>query len=124
MKMKGNIMLWKFPMCIAVFSGLLLFQSCDPKREAIPGDNVPIDTTISYTSHIAPLLSAHCDICHIGTVSGGADLSSYASVKSLIDRIILRTEDGSMPPSGSGKTPLTAPQVDTLKIWKASGARQ
>jgi hypothetical protein len=124
MRLNGDIMLWKSLMCIAVFSGLFLFQSCDPKQEANPDNNVPIDTTITYTLHIAPLLAAHCDICHIGTVSGGADLSSYASVKSLIDRIIARTGSGSMPPSGSGKTPLTASQVDTLKIWNASDAKQ
>jgi hypothetical protein len=106
------------------FLGALVLCSCDPKQEALPKDTVPIDTTITYTLHIAPLLATHCDICHISAVSGGAEFTTYEKVKSLIDRIIARTSNGSMPPSGSGKTPLTASQVDTLKIWEASGVRQ
>jgi hypothetical protein len=70
------------------------------------------------------MLAAHCSACHISIVSGGADFSTYDNVKSLIERIIVRTEAGTMPPQGSGMALLTAAQVDTLKIWKASGVRQ
>jgi hypothetical protein len=104
--------------------GILFLLLCDPKREIVPDTTVRTDTTITYTLHIAPLLAAHCSACHIGIASGGADFSTYDHVKSLIDRIIVRTGNGTMPPQGSGMALLTAPQVDTLKIWKASGVKQ
>ena len=110
-------------LCSAVPAALLLL-SCDPKQEIGPDTSAKIDTTITYALHIAPMLAAHCSACHISIVSGGADFSTYDNVKSLIERIIVRTEAGTMPPQGSGMALLTAAQVDTLKIWKASGVRQ
>ena len=107
-----------------VLSIFLFLLACDPKREIIPDDTIKADTTITYSAHIAPLLQAHCGSCHIGTVvQGGADFSTYAGVTALIDRIIIRTGGGTMPPAGSG-TPLSGSQVDTLKIWRFSGVRQ
>jgi mono/diheme cytochrome c family protein len=90
-----------------------------------PAPVVPIDTTITYAQHISRLMTAHCGDCHIGEdQSGGVSLAAYADVVAAIDRIIGRTEAGTMPPASSDYAPLTKPQVDTLKIWKASGERQ
>jgi len=94
--------------------------SCGTKNEPL-SSNSHIDTTITYTANIAPLISAHCGSCHISITSGGVNFSTYDSVVAHIDRIIARTSAGTMPLTG---THLTTGQIDTLKTWQASGEKQ
>lgn len=109
------------------FPGLLvllfLLASCGAKKET-PAPTAPatIDTTITYTNAVAPMISSHCGICHIDIVSGGVSFDSYSNVVAHIDRMIARTSAGTMPPAGHA--PLSASQVDTLRIWRASGEKQ
>jgi mono/diheme cytochrome c family protein len=95
-----------------------------PLGTSTPPPIVPIDTTIGYAQNIAPLLAAHCGECHIGdSPQGGVSLATLADVKTHIDRIIARTAAGTMPPAGSDFSLLTSSQVDTFRIWKASGEK-
>jgi mono/diheme cytochrome c family protein len=89
-----------------------------------PPPAVPIDTTITYSLNVNPLIIRHCSDCHIGDAEGNLSLGTYADVKSHIDLVIARTEAGTMPPPGSDFSLMTMQEVDTLKIWKVSGERQ
>jgi hypothetical protein len=89
-----------------------------------PPPAVPVDSSITYTLHINPLMMGHCADCHIGDMEGNVSLATYADVKTHIDHVIGRTEAGTMPPAGSDYTLLSKGQVDTLKIWRVSGERQ
>jgi len=89
-----------------------------------PPQIVPVDSSITYTLNVRPLMAGHCADCHIGDAEGNLSLATYADVKSHIDLIIGRTEAGTMPPPGSDYSLLTKSEVETLKIWRVSGERQ
>jgi hypothetical protein len=100
-----------------------LLSSCGPKRELPTSVQVPFDTTISFARNIVPMLGAHCAACHILSTIGPVPFNTYADVVAKIDRMIVRTQAGTMPPAGSGYAQLSTSQVDTLKIWRVSGER-
>jgi hypothetical protein len=103
----------------------LLFAGCGAKREnPAPLTITTIDTSITYTSAIAPMLFANCGACHIANTQSRPSFANYFDVIAKIDRIIVRAQAGTMPPAGSGYSTLSSSQVDTLKIWRASGERQ
>jgi mono/diheme cytochrome c family protein len=123
MKMKRGIILWKSPQIGYGIIALLFLHSCDAKREPFSLTDTGMgDTSITYVRAIAPMISARCGACHVSDAQGGVSFASYAEVRSLIDRIIIRAGNGSMPPAGY--LLLTAAQIDTLKKWRANGKIQ
>jgi hypothetical protein len=75
--------------------------------------------SVCYSRDIEPMVAVHCAPCHPSV--NGVDLSGYANAKSHIDRMIIRTEAGTMPASGPLLTPS---QIDTLKAWRANNEKQ
>lgn len=76
--------------------------------------------TVKYSAHIEPLISANCVSCH-DAVSGNADLSTYAGLKTQVDNNGVTSRVftiADMPPSG----PLSNEQLQLLKCWMDNGA--
>ncbi|MGB0837114.1 MAG: c-type cytochrome [Flavobacteriaceae bacterium] len=76
---------------------------------------------ITYSQHIAPIMSANCVSCHGNNPSNGAPMSltTAAQVKSAIQNngLISSVESGNMPPSGS----LSPMEIASLKTWETEG---
>lgn len=72
---------------------------------------------IRYTTDIAPILNAHCTNCH-GS-AGGVSLKNYNSAKNKADRILIRTENGTMPKSPNPL--LSSEQIQLIKDWIDAG---
>ncbi|MFH0921463.1 MAG: cytochrome c [Fibrobacterota bacterium] len=106
-----------------VVAALYFFDDCGSKNKpsapapvAIPGSD-----SICYSRHVAPLLNARCAPCHVGQTTAGVRIDSYDLAIARIDRIIARTEAGTMPQGGPD---LSSAQVDTLKAWRQNGEKQ
>jgi len=78
-----------------------------------------IGDSICYSRDIEPMIMVHCAPCHPSI--NNVDFSGYANAKSHIDRMIIRTEAGTMPASGPL---LTLFQMDTLKAWRNNNEKQ
>ena len=96
----------------------------------------PVLSQVNYNSEIQPIFSNNCGNCHIGSSSGGLNLSSYDNLMSggnngdvivpydhgssaLHDRITrLENESGDMPPSGS----LSQSEINLIAQWIDEGA--
>ena len=91
---------------------------------------------VDYNSEIQPIFTNNCGNCHLGSSSGGLNLSSYTNVMSggnggvviipynhaasmIYDRITREeSADGNMPPNGS----LSQSQIDLIAQWIDEGA--
>lgn len=65
----------------------------------------PVDSIISYSSHIKPVITQYCISCHSGSSpQGNLNLINYSQVRSAIENnsLIQRVNDpiNPMPPSG------------------------
>tara|TARA_Y100001970_G_scaffold260578_1_gene342800 strand:+ start:641 stop:1870 length:1230 start_codon:yes stop_codon:yes gene_type:complete len=91
-----------------------------------------ISASVDYNSEIQPIFDDSCGNCHLGSSSGGLNLSNYSNLMSsntvipgnhqasiLYDRITRsESEQGDMPPSGS----LSDEQIDLIAQWIDEGA--
>lgn len=88
----------------------------------------PCDTlsTITYTTHLAPIIQSSCIGCHSGGgPSGGISLTSYAEVLASANTgklipAINRTGAFPMPPSSA----LTKCQIRQFELWSLNGKPQ
>ncbi len=108
-----------------LFSVPLLFY-CGKKLPIAPLSqqtlsNIANPDSICFERHIDPLIIRYCGQCHVQINSGNASFNGYDNIKSHIDRIIIRTEEGTMPASGPK---LTTEQIDTLKAWRSNGEKR
>ncbi|QDV27668.1 PSD1 and planctomycete cytochrome C domain-containing protein [Aureliella helgolandensis] len=90
------------------------------------------ETSISFDTHIRPILSNHCYACHgqdeatresglrldvrEEAIDYGAIVPGDLAASSLVERIETEDLELRMPPSGSGKE-LSAAQIELLKNW-------
>ena len=79
--------------------------------------NVP-----SFANDIQPIISTRCAIptCHVPGGSTPFALQTYAQIKANAERIKVRTEARTMPPSGS--TQLTDTEIMMISDWVEAGA--
>ncbi len=115
---------------VAVLLGLWLFgsvllHSCYYDNAEDYYANLPVsgcDTVaVSFTARVKPILDNSCATsgCHSGAVpAGGVDLTSTANAQAFADRIVFRTQQGTMPPTGR----LNDCHVNTLAAWLHQGA--
>ena len=111
---------------LLVGSIIILLSSCGSQS-----DNT--ETTVSFSSDVAPILNQRCIGCHgNGQPSAGLDLSTYEGVmagakgrevvvpgnpsKSLL---VTNVKSGKMPRNGAK---LTAEQITILNDWVSEGA--
>lgn len=118
---KRTARLWLF---ISVFSGAALLQGCfyDNAQDYyvnIPGSGC--DTTaVSFAAKVKPILDNSCATagCHSGAFpAGNVDLTTVANAQTHADRIVFRTKQGTMPPSGA----LNSCFVNTIDAWVNQG---
>jgi hypothetical protein len=83
---------------------------------------VLVRTGTSYSSQVAPILTARCNLngCHNGDLGPGRNWSTYPTVRDNAGSIKSKTADKSMPPTGS--TALTADEINLIACWVDDGA--
>ena len=109
-----------------------MFYSCDDNGNPVGIEGGSSDDS-SYASVIQPIFNANCGNCHLGSSSGGLNLSSYSNLMSddvivpgdlaaskLYDRIT-RNEgaSGFMPEDGNS---LSDSQIQLIETWIEEGA--
>jgi mono/diheme cytochrome c family protein len=112
--------------CLLGLMSVFFIHSCTWQNEEdlFPITNNPVDTVITYTTHIAPLFAAHCNSCH----SNGTfpDISNFEAAVQHATRpggVRARSVDnvGSpMPPTGL----LPNAQRQLISRWIEQGMRQ
>ena len=90
------------------------------------GGNAVLDgltcTNISYATTIQSIFTNNCGGCHIGSSSGGLNLSNYNANfnYNVVSERISLTNDYVMPPPSSES--LTQNQIDLITQWVSEGA--
>ena len=101
----------------------------------------PQPRKVSFADDVGPILQKHCAECHLaggqGAVASGFVMDSYASVMEgtrfgpVVDPGSAMTSSLYLLISGEGKltismphdrTPLSAEEVETIRVWIESGA--
>ena len=79
------------------------------------------NTGVSYSKEVFPIFAANCTTsgCHNSGMPG-MDWTKLSDVKMHSDDIRLRTQEKSMPPSGSPT--LSAEQIQLIACWVDDGA--
>jgi hypothetical protein len=105
---------------LSLFLTIVCLPFCTTTKKAA-GDNKMTETTVSYTTDVAPIIQERCSPCHY---PGGKKklLDTYAAVSENIDDIIHRVElpvdaDGFMP-FKSKKEPLSDSLIYVIQLWK------
>jgi Flp pilus assembly protein TadD len=107
---------------LAVFCAAFAFcAACSGTRSVPPP---------TFTSDIAPILAAHCVVCHRPGHAAPFSLMSYADVQARVPAIRAAVESRRMPPwlpehgnpSFAGERRLTDEQVETVRSWADAGA--
>ena len=100
--------------------------------EVAEGVNATVVAEPNYNEHVAPIMRAHCDVCHASVFPGSGDFLSTSyddpeegiegvfSARLRIESRCLNFEPSPMPPSTLPQLPLT--DRETLRRWILSGA--
>ena len=91
--------------------------------------DLPVQTEINYSEHIAPIMQKHCLSCHQTDGIAPFKLSGYEDVKLYADKIAEQTQARVMPPwravSGHGdfknERRLTDNEIDLIAQWVKAG---
>ena len=103
---------------------LLLFivASCSSGSEDEVIIKPPTGNDVTYAGNVKVIIDSNCLNCHTDPLANGAPmpLLTLANVQEAVQNrgLIGRVESGNMPQGG---TPLTAPQVQTIKDWQTGG---
>ena len=107
---------------IAVGVTFTFLQSCSSDSdEDFDLINDSINTKVTYTNSIKPIIDANCISCH-GTPpinNAPMSLNTYDQVKNAVEsrNLINEIETGSMPPVGN----LSTTQIQQIKSWQSNG---
>lgn len=84
------------------------------------GTTVSTNSSVSLTSDIMPIIASNCALsgCHVSGARS-PDFTQKSNVLGTASDIKLRTENGSMPPSGN----LSADELEKIKCWVDAGAQ-
>ena len=83
--------------------------------------------SVDYATQIQPIFNSNCGGCHLNSSAGGLNLSNYSNLMSSGSVIVgnhqsselwIRTDDGSMPPSGT----LSQSEINLIAQWIDEGA--
>ena len=97
---------------------VLLLQFCSTAKKA--QKEIP---KITYTSDVAPVITAHCSPCHIPPKGNKEALHTFEAAKKNIDESIRRIQ---LNPTDRGFMPFKHPKLPDYTIqvfvkWKADG---
>jgi len=104
--------------------GFVLWNACTYKKGEVPVAEIPCDS-MSYSTHIDPIIATYCIDCHTAGGTGTGDFTSYSDLKIAADNGSLKRTVftlKSMPPAGSPE--LTDEQRANIKCWVEQGAPQ
>jgi hypothetical protein len=89
----------------------------------------------TFHKDVEPILQKACQNCHSSGRIAPFNLTSYADAKAVADLMVLRTQDGSMPPWGAQETSeckprhgwkddrrLSAAEIATIAAWRDAGS--
>ncbi len=84
---------------------------------------VGVNDSPSLAIDIVPIIQTNCAIsgCHVSGAQS-PNLSNRSGIISSAQRVLARTSQRTMPPSGSGKS-LTDAQIESIRCWVESGAK-
>jgi mono/diheme cytochrome c family protein len=94
-----------------------------------PAPTVPTDATVSFETHVEPILRNRCSGCHtVGSGGGAREVAmfnragqvQYWEIAKEIDDIIEAIEDGEMP-KGAPPGTVKPSELDTLRAWYRAG---
>ncbi len=82
---------------------------------------VKVETDI-VLADVNSIIQTNCAVsgCHNGTQS--PNFTTTSQIMASADRIMARTQQGTMPPAGSGRT-LTQAEIDAIACWVNDGAQ-
>ena len=112
---------------------ILLFLNCSYESESDlyedSTNELPVNTTVTYTEHIKPIIDSNCTGCHSTPPTNGAPMSltTYQSVKNAVQndgliQIISSQDPGSMMPPGGPRLPQN--KIDLIIQWQTDGLIQ
>ncbi len=92
--------------------------------------DLPAQTDINYSEHIAPIMQRNCQSCHQSNGIAPFPLVSYENAKLYADKIVEQTQARVMPPwqtvSGHGdfknENRLTDDEIELIAKWAKAGA--
>jgi uncharacterized membrane protein len=109
---------------ILLLVGLFWLQSCYYDNAEDYYSNFPTsgcDTTaVSFAAKVKPIIDANCATpgCHTASnPAAGVDLSTVTQVQTWADRVVIRTQAGTMPPSGR----MNDCNINTIAAWVNQG---
>lgn len=96
----------------------MLVFNCSSGGDDNEPDPDPIPETVSYNSHVRPIISGNCISCHAATPTNGAPTSytTYDQVKAGVEgNIIFRINSSTdpMPPTGR----MSANNIAIIQKW-------
>lgn len=107
-----------------IIIGIFAIESCT--FEKVEPAKLPIvDTAVSYSITIVPIVNAQCISCHCAGGSGNGDFTTYIGIKAKVDngslynRIVTLKD---MPMIGSGYT-LTDAERTKFSSWINQGGK-
>lgn len=82
---------------------------------------------VTYETAVKAITEIYCTSCHSSELSGAArrgaparvDLDSYEGVKARAERVLMRIEQGTMPPVGEKPTP---EEAEMMRCWVEGGS--
>ncbi|MSP73675.1 MAG: hypothetical protein EXR76_16195 [Myxococcales bacterium] len=85
------------------------------------GDRLPTGEGVTYESHVAGIMEAHCTRCHSAPPSNGAPfpLVTFEQVSARAERIKVRTYDLRTMPLGGD---ITDEERESLFVWWSNGS--
>lgn len=118
----------------AITAGLILCGSASPialqSPDPRPQQAAPQTSSLAFTKDLAPIIFAHCSVCHRPDGPAPFSLLTYADVKGRAGRIAAATKSRAMPPwkpepgygEFQGDRRLSDDQIALIQRWINEGA--
>lgn len=122
---------WTLTRLALLFAGLLATLGC-PGFGSNEPESVLADTSAPLCEQAMVVLDARCNSCHGSPRQLGApgyfrsdvflDVDGVQGAVAQADRLLARSEDGTMPPANTLTGMLTDEELQVLRDWHAAGA--
>lgn len=113
----------------------LFAAGCGAESDDEPQDTREVPESVTWSEHIAPLVTEKCNGCHQAGGIAPVSFESYAQAHEWAGRMLLNVEAGIMPPWGAQNTDECTPrfgwkddvrlddhQIALLRSWVEAGA--